>query len=227
MLSDLQTWTVIGLAALVWLALSAVGIASGGPAAALAIADVVPFLLLAASLFERRIWQWPRLHPHVVGTPVLRGTWKGTMTALWSDPATGAAPEPKAIYLAVEQTLTTVAVSLFTDESTSRSIAGSVANVPGRGWVLSYTYLNTPRIERRVASPIHYGGALLSILDGGGVTIEGEYWNDRASKGRLVFRERTADVARSIEHAATMAWGKEMPVREPGSPTRPQSAQDS
>lgn len=214
MLSDLQTWTVVGLAALVWLALSAVGIASGGPTAALAIADVIPLLLLAASLFERRVWRWARLHPHLVGAPVVRGTWKGSITALWSDPATGAAPQPKTVYLAVEQTLTTVAVALFTDESTSRSIAGSVANVPGRGWVLSYTYLNTPRIERREASPIHYGGALLSILDGGGVTIDGEYWNDRTSKGRLVFREHTPEVARSIEHATSMAWSKETPAHE-------------
>jgi peptidoglycan hydrolase-like protein with peptidoglycan-binding domain len=120
-------------------------------------------------------------------------------------------PQSKTVYLALEQTLTTVAVALFTDESTSRSIAGSVANVPGRGWVLSYTYLNTPRIERREASPIHYGGALLAILDGGGITIDGEYWNDRASKGRLVFRKHAPEVARSIEHAASMAWRTETP----------------
>lgn len=211
MLSDLQTWTVIGLAALIWLALSAIGIASGGPTAALAIADVIPFLLLAASLFERRVWRWARLHPHLVGAPVVRGTWKGSITSLWSDPATSAAPQPKTVYLAVEQTLTTVAVTLFTDESASRSIAGSVANVPGRGWVLSYTYLNTPRIERRETSPIHYGGTLLSIVDGGGITIDGEYWNDRASKGRLVFREHAPEVARSIEHAAAMTWSAETP----------------
>lgn len=119
------------------------------------------------------------------------------------------------MYLAVEQTLTTVGIALFTDESTSRSIAGSVANVPGRGWVLSYSYLNTPRIERRETSPIHYGGALLSIVDGGGVKIDGEYWNDRGSKGRLVFREHAAEVARSIGHVSSMAWRKEARAPKP------------
>jgi hypothetical protein len=201
MLSNLQTWTIVGLASIIWLALSAVGVASGGPAAALAIADVVPVLLLGASIFEARLWRWAPLHPHLVGTPVIRGTWKGTLTAIWPDPATGVPILPKTVYLAVEQTLTTVGVWLFTDESTSSSIAGSVANVPARGWVVSYTYLSTPRIERRDASPINYGGALLSIIDGGGLTIDGEYWNDRASKGRMTFREFHHAIARSFENA--------------------------
>jgi hypothetical protein len=201
MLSDLQTWTIVGLASLIWLALSAVGIAAGGPTAALAIADVVPLLLLAGSIFEGRVWRWGRLHPDLVGTPVIRGTWAGTLTTLWHDPASSSAPPPKTVYLAVEQTLTTVELSLFTDESTSRSIAGHVANVPSRGWVVSYTYLNTPRIERRESSPIHYGGALLAIIGGGEVTIDGEYWTDRESKGRLVFHDRRDEIARSFEHA--------------------------
>jgi hypothetical protein len=203
-LSDLQTWTIVGLASIVWLALSTVGMAAGGPTAALVIADVIPVLLLAASVFEGTIWRWGLLHPHLVGTPPIRGTWKGTMTSLWTDPATGASPSPKAVYLAIEQTLTTVSVRLLTNESASDMIAGSVAKVPSHGWVVSYTYLNTPVIERRALSPVHYGGALLAILDGIGSTLDGEYWTDRGSKGRLIFPEHRGGIARSFEQAEAL-----------------------
>lgn len=201
MLSDLQSWTIVGLASLGWLALSAVGFVSGGPANVLVISDIVPLLLIGASAFERRGWRWGRLHPHVVGTPVIRGTWKGTLTSMWIDPATGGSPAPKSVYLAVEQTLTTVGVWLFTDESTSRSIAGTITNVPTRGWVVSYTYLNTPGIERRSTSPVHYGGTLLNVIESGDASLDGEYWTDRASKGRLVFRSHRTEIARSFEQA--------------------------
>ena len=85
---------------------------------------------------------------------------------------------------------------VFKRLKTGAGITGGAA-----GWVVSCTYLSTPKIERQEASPINYDGALLSIIDGGRLTIDGEYWNDRASKGRMTFRKHHQEIARSFENA--------------------------
>jgi len=67
MLSNLQTYTVMGLAGLIWLPLSLIGFVNGGPAAVLALSDALAVVVILVSAFERWGWRWRRLHPHVIG----------------------------------------------------------------------------------------------------------------------------------------------------------------
>jgi hypothetical protein len=201
MLSNLQSWTVVGLASLVWLGLVAVGVAQGGPRAALDLGNVIPLLLMAAWAFERWGWRWARIHPHLVNEPVVRGTWRGVLTSAWKDPVTEQSPAPKVVYLAVTQTLTTVKVRLLTNESVSDSVAGSVARTPVGDWAIAYTYSAMPKIERRPGSPPHLGGAILTIVGGPASRIEGEYWTGRSSQGSLNFTDHVVAIAPAVPEA--------------------------
>ncbi len=208
MFSEIQAWTIVGLASALWLALSFVGITTGGGlATVLALSDTIPLILLGLSLFERWFWRWSPLHPHVVPTPVVRGTWRGDLETFWVDPKTKKTPPTKTVYLAIEQTMTTIRVRLLTDESASDPIVASVARMPNGYRAISYTYENTPSLELRRKSPPHRGGALLEIVGQPPTGIAGEYWTDRDSKGRLTFRERAAEVAQTYDQASKLSFG--------------------
>jgi hypothetical protein len=95
-----------------------------------------------------------RLHPNIIGTPDIHGTWRGLMNSSYAIPATGLARPPRVVYLAIRQTLSTVWVRLLTDESQSDQMAGSIVKDRiSEDWLLSYSYRNTPRLPLRKASP--------------------------------------------------------------------------
>ena len=208
MLSNLQAWTVVGIVGIIWLALSIVGTVNGGPAAILALSDTIPLLLIVASAFERWAWRWQRIHPLLVGMPVVLGTWEGELESLWEDPHTHKHPPIKTVYLAIGQTLTTVSVRLLTDESASGQMAGIIAKQASGVRAISYTYENTPFLGLRKASPSHRGGAFLTIFGEPPNRIEGEYWTSRDSKGMLRMRRRVRTVAESFEEAQAL-FGKD------------------
>lgn len=203
MFSTLQAWTIVGTASVIWLALSIVGTVNGGPAAVLVLSDLIPTLLIGVSLYERWGWRWSRLHPYVVGQPVVSGTWRGDLESFWEKKA-GERPAIKTVYLTIRQTLTTVFVRLLTDESESNQMAGSVKKLESGNWVISYTYANTPKLGLRKGSPLHMGGALLTILGDPPTRIEGEYWTDRDSKGTLTMTAHAPAIAPSFRDAEAL-----------------------
>lgn len=206
MLSKPQTWTVVGIACLIWLALLAAGIVTGNFGAFGRISSIVPILLGGAALFERWAWRWKPLHPHVVRTPVLRGTWRGTLRSEWVDPETGQVVRPKTVYLSVDQTLQTVRTRLLTGESSSEQVAGTISERwPGQ-LVLTSIYVNTAQIHLRPKSPTHGGGLLLTLYAEPRLRLEGEYWTERLTKGSLDFRGHSSTIAESFEHAASLDY---------------------
>jgi SMODS-associating 2TM, beta-strand rich effector domain len=209
MFSEIQAWTIVGVASTLWLALSIVGITSGGGlASVLALSDTIPLVLLGLSIFERWVWRWPPLHPHVIPTPVVRGTWRGDLESFWIDPKTRKIPPVKTVYLAISQTMTTIHVRLLTDESASDPIVASVAKMPNGYRAIFYTYENTPSVELRRKSPPHRGGALLEIVGQPPTGIAGEYWTDRDSKGKLTFLEHTTEIAQTYDDASKLTYGR-------------------
>jgi hypothetical protein len=200
MFSTIQAWTIVAVTSLLWIALSIVGAVNGGPGVILALSDLIPFLIIGMTLFEMRGWRWHRLHPHLVGQPVILGTWRGELASLWQNDA-GQQQPAKVVYLTIAQTLATVYARLLTDESESDQMAGSVARTPSGNWVLSYTYMNTPKIALRKDSPPHRGGAWLTIYGEPAHRIEGEYWTSRPSMGTLTMTDHRPTIAPSFTDA--------------------------
>lgn len=205
-MSELKSWAYISVVGVIWFALAFVAGVTGNFGQFSVIADVVPLLLVLAGVFEHWGWRWRRLHPHIVPTPVIRGTWKGQLESLWEDPVTKARPPVKTVYLSVEQTLTTSFTRLMSDESSSDQVAGTMASRPSGRRFLAVIYQNTPPIDLRASSPIHFGGLALDIYGAHPTRLEGEYWTDRQSKGKLTFSQRTGKIVESFAEAEALAW---------------------
>lgn len=200
-MGELRNWTVISIAGVIWLALIAIGAVTGKPEEFKTISEVVPALLLLLGFFERWIWRWA-FFPRLVNVPVLHGTWQGELQSLWKDPATGAVPTKKTVYLSVDQTMTSICVRLMSDESASEQVAGSLVHPNSGPRVVSAVYLNTPTAAHRGASPMHYGAIVLRVTGAfPSRRLEGDYWTDRQSKGSLVFDHHKSTIADSFTDA--------------------------
>ena len=153
------------------------------------------------NLWDFWLWRLPFVQ-RIPGVPrSLRGTWEGTLTSFWVDPSTGKSPEPKTVYLVVQQTGSLIIVKLLTDESRSTSALANVSEVDG-SVLLAYLYLNKPdmRVEHR--SRIHHGSAVFDVSGCPARRLKGRYWTDRDSKGELEFVERSNKLADDFAEAA-------------------------
>jgi len=141
---------------------------------------------LVLALWDVWIWRLSVIQ-RIPGVPrCVRGTWQGTLTSFWVDPATGASPPPKTVYLVVHQTATLVNVKLLTDESKSTSTLAAVSAVD-TAWTLTYLYLNRPDMQAEHRSRMHHGSTVLDVSGSPATRLRGRYWTDRDSKGQLEF----------------------------------------
>lgn len=163
----------------------------------------VLLVTLLLMLWEHWVWRWPIIQRIPKIPRSVRGTWKGEIKSHWIDPSTGAPVSPKAIFLVVRQTASTVKVDIHTDESTSRSGIGSVQQVGG-SWTLDYMYLNTPLLSVQDRSRIHHGSCSLQLAGLPTVRMAGQYWTDRDSKGELTFADHRVKLADDYRDAIDM-----------------------
>jgi hypothetical protein len=165
------------------------------------IAVLLATIILA--LYDAWLWRLP-LAQRLPGIPrSVRGTWKGTLTSFWVDPATGRSPSPKTVYLAIRQTATLISVKLFTDESRSTSSLGQISAIDG-AYVLAYLYLNIPEMRVEHHSRIHHGSTVLDVSGHPANRLRGRYWTDRDSKGELDFVERAKRIADDFTDASRL-----------------------
>jgi SMODS-associating 2TM, beta-strand rich effector domain len=220
-LTSSQTWTIVGIASLIWLSLSIVGTTNGGGLSVVwSLKDVIPALLSGAWVYERWLWRFSPIHRvGLIRTPVVIGTWKGDLASFWTDPTTGERRDPKTVYLTIEQTATTVSVRLLTNESASEQVAGMMSKTEAGHPALSYTYRNRPELRFREGniSPIHYGSALLEIVGDPATALVGSYWGDRkGSRGEMRFTKHAAEIAQTFNDAERLQYKAPRPVGIPG-----------
>jgi predicted pore-forming effector associated with SMODS systems len=80
-----------------------------------------------------------------------------------------------------------ITARLLTKESSSRSlVAGFQRHTDGVNELL-YTYANTPRVEVRARSEIHYGTVVLNAPRDRAQGLEGHYFTDRKTRGEMRF----------------------------------------
>lgn len=213
-LSSSQTWAIVGLASLIWLALGVLGVTSGGGInAVLNLRDIIPALLFGGFLYERWGWRWQLLHQlHIITTPVVIGTWKGVLTSDWEDES-GEKLAPFTVYLGIDQTLTTTAVRLLSFESSSVPVAGGMAKTETGFPAIGYLYRNRPGVVlRQGRSRMHYGGAMVEIVADPATGLNGEYWTDRKTIGSFEMWEHSPVIAQTQGEAEKLAFGPPRPV---------------
>ena len=158
-------------------------------------------------IWERFLWRLSLPQRLRFAPRHIAGTWKGTLTSFWIDPATGKPPDKKTVYLVVRQTAYSVSMILLTDESKSVSDLAVVSGSDGT-CSLDYMYLNQPESRFEHRSHIHHGSTSLNITGLPPTRLKGRYWTDRDSKGELDFVERSNHTAEDYNEATRLFGGE-------------------
>lgn len=153
--------------------------------------------------WDRWLWRLPIFKNSESVSPVLHGTWRGLLTSLWPDPATGLPPDPKTAYLVVRQTASSLSVTFLTEQAQSASTLAQVQREAGTAKLL-YVYLASPDPSFEESSRMHHGSAMLTITGSPARRLRGRYWTDRDSRGELDFTERVAALAGDIDEASAL-----------------------
>lgn len=86
------------------------------------------------------------------------------------------------VNLKIEQTFLKVRIEVTTNESSSGSLLSEVTQINGMNYLV-YIYQNNPKAIIRERSPIHYGTAMLRIVNT--KTLSGDYFTDRETTGTM------------------------------------------
>lgn len=159
-------------------------------------------------LWDLWVWRWPLVW-RASSRPRLDGLWAVTLhpTAESLIPE-GGNRGPIPAYLVVKQTYWTIALLLFTGESSSvsRSFFWDGAHGTGTEW-LTFVYDNTPSQRHQHRSGRHLGTCSLRPGNRRPVEIEGMYFTDRYTQGdmKLTFVSRDINVGSFNEAARKRA----------------------
>jgi hypothetical protein len=125
--------------------------------------------------------------------PDFTGTWKGTLTSTWIDPATGAPKEPIPTEITIRQGLfATTSVSLKTGESSSHSTRSLLEPFrEERRFRIWYSYNNDPQAQFQHRSSPHEGVAFLDCeFDSDPDRLAGRYYTARRTTGDIEVRRQ-------------------------------------
>jgi len=160
--------------------------------------SVVGVLAFVAVTFDRVLWRMRWLHGWFVRRPDLRGTWKVKLRSDWIDPTKGTQGPPITCFMGVTQTFSTLQMHLMTPESESWLVAEAICPArSGTGYEIAGVYTNKPGLDLRgERSEIHFGAIALNTHgpEQRPDVIDGEYWTDRKTSGRMELSARVSEV---------------------------------
>lgn len=173
-------WTrvVVGLAAGVWIVIAFVLDVPVDDNWLKALGIVAAVVVLALLAFDRVAWRW--LPSALTRRPKLHGTWKATINYEW--PA--GTPQSKDCFIVVRQTYSTVSVGMLFDISSSQSRSAAIVSSDGRRH-LWFSYWSAADAQHREDNPPHRGAAELVVSAKPRTRLEGDYWTDRKTLGRI------------------------------------------
>ena len=143
-------------------------------------------------VFTRFLWRWRVLQGWLIPFPDLNGTWQGSIQTNWQD-ANGKSPMPIPAILTIRQSFTRLSCVMRTGEMESYSfIEGLDIDEGSQVRRLCYSYTSRPSVSLRDRSTPHDGTIILRIIGSPVEKLEGEYWTQRQTTGKVTlgFRER-------------------------------------
>lgn len=186
-MSNIKPRIAIALAVGVWFALALLtdNRLSVMPLRVYSIAGALATLMFLA--WDQYIWRWSLVR-RFTGTPLIRGTWRGTIESSYSTESNCQPAKIPAI-LYISQTASRVTATLFTDESQSASENAIIVRESDGRWRLTWSYKNTTRPMIRESDKYHCGAAEIYIGYVLGEGLKGSYFTDRKTSGELHFKE--------------------------------------
>jgi|Deesub1362A_J573_1020465.scaffolds.fasta_scaffold02740_5 hypothetical protein len=129
------------------------------------------------SIFNKFCWKWKFFRSiGLTRTPDLNGDWVGVLRSSFDNHSS----EVEAT-LKISQTWTHIKILLSTKHSLSYSKTASIITNEPAGVLISYQYINKPKVGAPDTMHIHYGTANL-LLDEHLDALEGEYYSGRDRK---------------------------------------------
>jgi len=191
------TWTrlVIALAASLWFATALVMQAPVDAELLKPAGLVMSAVVLVLLCFDW--WVWKLLPASLTRRPNLQGTWQATLEYRWPP---NSPTQTKDCYLVIRQTYSTVRVDMLFDISTSESTSARLITEGGRS-DLSWTYWSVARVDKRQGNPPHRGAAHAVVSSLKAPALEGEYWTDRQTVGRISTGGRSRTLHRAYDEA--------------------------
>jgi hypothetical protein len=190
-------WTrlIIGVAAGLWLALAIVFKAPVDATWLKPAGIVMSAVVLLLLGFDR--WGWKHLPASITKRPNLRGTWKAELHYQWPEDTP---TQTKPCYLTIRQTYSTISVDMHFDISDSESRSADIVTRNGRQ-SLWWSYWSAAKTLHREGNPPHRGGAELVISSKPVPRLDGDYWTERKTHGRLVATVRYKQLYDDFESA--------------------------
>lgn len=183
--TPLATRVIIGLSAGLWLVLALVLDAPVDKTWLKYVGALASVVVLLVLVFDRWAWRW--LPVAVSKRPNLRGTWKAQLAYQWPD---GTATQTKDCFIVIRQTYSTVTVDMHFDISDSHSRSAAIVETNGHQ-SLWWSYLSVAHSLEQVDNPPHRGGAELGISLKPRLSLAGDYWTERKTRGRLTTSGRS------------------------------------
>jgi len=155
------------------------------------IPQVVSADLFLAGLFMKWGWRWKRLQGWLVPFPNLNGTWEGQIQTNWKD-ADGKVSDPISVILTIRQSFGDISCVMRTAEMESHSYAeGFCIDEERQIRQLCYSYTSKPSVRLRDRSTTHDGTILYNIIGQPTRKLEGEYWTQRQTTGKVTLTYRS------------------------------------
>lgn len=153
---------------------------------------VVALLLL----FDLFVWRWLPLA--LVRRPILRGTWKARAVSSFE---VDGKPVEWDCFIVIRQTYSSISVEMLFPKSESNSSSANLLVIDGR-YELWYTYTSEAHVLEREGNPPHRGAAKFRVS--GDPRLEGDYWTDRRTVGRIEADLHSIRFASNYPYAVTL-----------------------
>ncbi len=148
--------------------------------------SVMGFYALLFGLFDRVCWNFKILQKiKLIKTPNLSGVWEGNLSSSFNNYSKNIKATLK-----IFQTWTSIKILLFTQDSSSYSESASILTNNPEGILLTYQYINNPKVNTTNSMHIHRGTTrlLFNKTD----ELQGDYYSgrDRKNCGTLIFKNQ-------------------------------------
>jgi hypothetical protein len=164
-----------------------------------ALVSASSVVTILALVFDSWAWRWPGIR-RLSGRPIVHGTWKAELETSFGDRR----DEAIECYLVVRQTYSRITVGMLFDRSSSRSMSGNLVFEDG-ACTLYYLFRTEAHALHQDGNPPRRGAAVLTVAREPRTHLEGDYWTERDTRGRIrtLGRSRVLFDTFSAAHAGT------------------------
>ena len=150
--------------------------------------------VLGYAIFTTWVWRWRYLEGWLIAFPDLNGTWQGVIQSNWKD-AEGKSICPIPTILTIKQSFGRMSCTMRTAEMESHSyLEGFCIDKNAQVRQLCYSFTSRPHAGLRERSTPHDGTMLFNIIGKPVYKLEGEYWTQRQTTGKITLSFRTREM---------------------------------